>query len=169
MRRIALPLVTLRAPALLLAILAILALIPACTKETTPSAVEALEVKAAVDSLWAGYAHASDRKDAAAFGALFTEDATLVFSGATTVRGRGAIQTFLVSLYADVDPTGLRIEPDETKVSGPIAVQSGTFKESFLEKGVSKTEYGRFVLLAEQGKDRGWRIRRLAAMADSTK
>lgn len=43
---------TMRPLALLILILAI---ISACMKETTPSAVEALEVKAAVDSLWAGY------------------------------------------------------------------------------------------------------------------
>lgn len=166
MRRFTVPLATLLVPALLLAIVA---LIPACMKETTPSAVEALEVKTAVDSLWAGYAHASDRKDEAAFGALFTEDAALVFSEAPTVRGREAIGTFLASLYANIDPTGLRIQADETKLSAPIAVQSGTFEESFMEKGVSKTEYGRYILLVEQGSDRGWKIRRLAAMSDSTK
>jgi len=148
--------------------LLILALVPACGTQSTRSAVGALEVKAAVDSLWAGYAHASDRKDAAAFGALFTEDATLVCSGAPTVHGREAIQTFLVSMYADVDPTGLRVEPDETRVSEAMAVQAGKLQESFIEKGDPKLMYGRFVLVAELGTDRAWRIRRLVAIADST-
>ena len=148
----------------------ILALIPACERGTTPSPVTTLEVKAAVDSLWSGYAHASDRKDGTAFGALFVEDATLVYSGAPTARGRDAIQTFLVSLYADVDPTGLRIEPDETRVSGSMAIQSGTFEEDFLEKGrIDRTKYGRYVLVAEQGKDRVWKIRRLVTITDMTR
>ncbi len=150
-----------------LAILA-LTLIPACVTRTISSAVGTLEVKAAVDSLWTGYAHASDRKDAAAFGALFAEDATLVYSGAPTQRGREEIQQFLVALYADIDPTGLRIEPEETKVTGSLAVQSGAFQESFNEKGVPKTEYGRFALVAEQQDDRSWKIHRLVAIADST-
>jgi len=147
----------------------ILALIPACAGQPTPSAFESLAAKAAIDTLWTGYAHASDRKDAAAFGALFTEDATLVYSGAPTVRGRDQIQTFLASLYADVDPTGLRIVPEETRVSGPIAVQSGAFEESFNETGIAKTEYGRYVLLAEQGEGHEWRIKRIVAIADSTR
>jgi len=107
-----------------------LALVPACATQTTPSAVDALEAKSAVESLWTGYARASDRKDAVAFGALFVEDATLDYSTAPRVRGRDAIQSFLAALYAGVDPTGLRIEPDETKVSGSVAVQSGIFAES---------------------------------------
>lgn len=156
----------LRAVALLLAIGA---LIPACAKQTTPSAFEALSVKASIDSLWTAYAHASDRKDADAFGAFFTEDAVLVHTGAATVRGREAIQTFLASRYADIDPTGLKVDAEETKVSGPIAVQSGTFEENFLEKGAERTRYCRYVLLTEQGDDRAWKIRRLAAITDSTK
>jgi uncharacterized protein (TIGR02246 family) len=158
-----------RAMSSLLSGLLALVLTPACARQSTPSAVLALEVKAAVDSLWTAYAHASDRKDAAAFGALFTEDATLVYSGDPTVHGREAIQSFLAALYAPVDPTGLRIEPEETRVSGSIAVQSGNFQESFLQKGVPKVEYGRFILIAEQGAKGSWRIRRLAAMEDSTR
>lgn len=148
--------------------LMVLTLLPACGTQSTRSAVGALEVKAAVDSLWARYAHASDRKEAAAFGALFTEDATLVCSGAPTVHGREAIQTFLISMYADVDPTGLRVEPDETRVTDSIAIQAGKLEESFIEKGVARTMYGRFVLVAELGADKSWRIRRLVGIADST-
>jgi uncharacterized protein (TIGR02246 family) len=148
--------------------LLVLAVIPACGTQTTRSAVGTLEVKAAIDSLWTGYAHASDSKDAAAFGALFTEDATLVSSGAPTVRGREAIQTYLASHYTGVDATGMRVEADETRVSGEIAVQSGTFEESFIERDAPMTRYGRFVLIAEPAKDRAWKIRRLVVLADST-
>lgn len=148
--------------------LLIVAGVPACGTRTSTSAVNTLGVKAAIDSLWSGYAHASDQKDAAAFGALFAEDATLDYSGVPTRHGREDIQQFLVALYADVDPTGLRVEPEETKVSGSLAVQSGAFQESFNEKGVSKTEFGRFALIAEQQRDQSWKIHRLVAIADST-
>jgi uncharacterized protein (TIGR02246 family) len=146
-----------------------LVLIPACGTQTTRSVVGTLEVKAAIDSLWTGYAHASDRKDTAAFGALLTEDATLVYSGRPTAQGREEIQTVLASIYAGIDPTGLRIEPDETRVSGLIAVQSGTFQDSFNDKGISKTDYGRFVLVAESEDNRTWKIRRLVRIDDSTR
>jgi uncharacterized protein (TIGR02246 family) len=152
-----------------LALLLILAAVPACQKETTPSAFESLSVKTAIDSLWTGYAHASDTKDAAAFGALFTEDATITFSGVPTAHGRDAIGALLVKLYADIDATGLRVQPDETRVSGTLAVQIGSFEESFTEKGEEKIEYDRYVLVAEQGDGEAWKIRGLVAIADSTK
>lgn len=147
--------------------LMLLAGISACQLRTTPSPVATLEVKAAIDSLWTGYAHASDSRDAAAFGALFTEDAALDYSGAPTVHGREAIQAHLASLYSAIDATGLRIVPDETKVSGPMAVQGGTFEESFLQKDKSMVQLGRFTLVAEM-EGRSWKIMRLTAIVDST-
>ena len=152
----------------LILVLLVLAAIPACGPQSMRSAVGTLEVKAAVDSLWSGYAHASDRKDAAAFGVLFTEDAALVYPGVPTVRGRQAIQERLVSMYADIDPTGLRVEADETRVSGTLAVQTGTFEENFNEKSAAKTRYGRFVMIAEPERERSWKIRRLFVVVDST-
>ena len=143
-------------------------LLSACTTQEKPSAVETLGVKAAIDSLWAEYAYASDRKDAAAFGKLFTEGAVLDFSTAPTQRGRDSIQTFLARLYADLDPTGMRVEADETKVDGSLAVQSGTFQERYTEKGSENTKYGRFALVAELQADRSWKIQRLVAITDST-
>lgn len=140
----------------------------ACTRQSAPSAVESLTAKAAVDSLWSGYAHASDEKDPEGFAKLFTDDAVVDYSGAPTARGRDAITTFLISLYIDIDPTGLRVEADDTRVSGSTAIQSGVFMEHFIEKDTAKTEYGRFVLVAERGDKGVWKIRRLMAIADST-
>ena len=140
----------------------------ACGRQSAPSAVESLTAKAAVDSLWSGYAHASDEKDPERFAKLFTDDAVVDYSGVPTARGRDAITTFLTSLYIDIDPTGLRIEPDETRVSGSTAVQSGAFQEHYIEKNTAKTEYGRFVLVAERGDKDTWKIRRLMAIVDST-
>jgi uncharacterized protein (TIGR02246 family) len=150
-----------------LALLLLAVLIPACSTRSMPSAAETFDAKAAVDSLWSGYARASDRKDAAAFGALFAEDATLVYSNAATVRGREAIQKFLAGLYAGIDPIGLSVTAEETRVSGHLAVQSGAFTERYFEKGSPRAEYGRFVVVAERGPDRTWRIRRMVAFADS--
>jgi len=148
-------------------IAASLAAFSACSRQSAPSAVQTFSAKAAVDSLWSGYAHASDEKDPEGFARLFTEDAVVDYSGAPTVRGRDAIKMFLVSHYVDIDATGLRIEPDEIRVSGSTAIQSGDFEEHFIEKDKEKTEYGRFVLVVEQGDKGVWKIRRLMAIADS--
>jgi len=61
----------------------------------------------------------------------------------------------------------LRVDADETKVSGTIAVQRGAFEESFNERDTAKTKYGRFALVAEPEKQ-AWKIRRLVVVVDST-
>lgn len=54
-------------------------------------------------------------------------------------------------------------------MSGSVAVQSGDFQERFIEKNVERTNFGRFVLVAEAGTEGSWRIRRLVAIEDSTR
>jgi len=142
--------------------------ISACAPQTSQSPVSTLAVKAAIDSLWTHYAIASDQRDAAAFGALFTEDATLTYSGVPTASGREAIQTYLASRYSGIDATGWRVVPDETRVSGLFAVQGGTFEGTFLQKDKSMMELGRYTLVAEMQPDHAWKIARLTAIVDST-
>lgn len=148
-------------------LLILLALVSGCGTQSTPSAASVFEAKAAVDSLWTSYARAAHDKDPAAFDALFTGDASLDFSSTPTTRGREAIRDFLVKLYGGVSTTGLRVQADETRAEGPLAVQTGTFAESYIEKDAERTEYCRFVLIAERGGDRTWRVRRLVAFVDS--
>ena len=149
--------------------LLILTVAAGCASNDVDSALQAAKAKASIDSLWTRYAVASDQRDAAAFGKLFTEQATLVYSGAATVHGRKEIGDFLALLYTGVDATGLRVTPEELKASGSLAVQSGAFEEHFIEADSQKTEYGRYTLLAERGADKAWLIRRLIAIADSTR
>ena len=118
------------------------------------TALEISVVKTSIDSLWTMYATASDQRDAIGFESLFAEDGALVFSNASTVTGRRAIGEFLARHYTPVDATGFRVVPEELKVSGSLAAQSGTFEERFLEGGAEKTKYGRFVLIAERGSDK---------------
>ena len=142
--------------------------VASCTSEGGhETALQVSEVKASIDSLWTMYATASDQRDAIAFESLFMEDGVLVFSNAPTVRGRKEIGEFLAELYKPIDATGMRVVPEDLKVSGPLAAQSGTFEERFTEGDAAKTEYGRFVMIAERGSDKTWRIRRLTAIADS--
>jgi len=131
------------------------------------TALEISVVKTSIDSLWTMYATASDQRDAIAFESLFWEDGTLVFSNAPTVKGRRAIGEFLAAHYTPIDATGFRVVPEELKVSGSLAAQIGTFEERFLDGSAEKTKYGRFVLIAERDSDKSWRIRQLAAIADS--
>lgn len=147
--------------------LLILAVVPACAGNDIDSAVQSAKAKTAIDSLWTSYAVAADQRDAAAFGALFTEDATFVFAGAPSVHGRKEIGDFLAKRWTTLDATGLRVVPEELKASGNLAAQSGTFESNFIEADSQRTEYGRYVLIAERGTDKSWRIRRFMGIADS--
>ena len=147
----------------------LLALVPACTTQTTSSPVRTLEVKASLDTLWTRYAFASDAHDADGFGLLFVDDATLALPGVPTKRGRAAIKECLGSLYSGVDATALRIDQQDLSVAGATAFQSAAFEEDFTEAGVAKTRYGRFAVIVEQGKDHAWRIRHLTVLADSVR
>jgi uncharacterized protein (TIGR02246 family) len=150
---------------LMLALAAVL--VASCARPTDSSRVNPLTVKGSIDSLWTRYATAADERDSTAFGALFTEDASLLFSSAPTVQGRAAIQTFYGALYGPIDVTGLRITQEDLKISGNMAAQTGTFREDFIEQNRERTEYGRFALVVEKGEDGPWRIWRLVAVMDS--
>ena len=92
-------------------ILVLLAFVPACTPQpTTTSTMRMLEVKASLDTLWTRYAFASDTHDAAGFGLLFAEDATLALPNVPTKRGLPAIEECLGQLYTGVDATALRVD-----------------------------------------------------------
>lgn len=152
--------------ALVLAIL--IAVVPACgTQQQLDTTVQAATVRSSLDSLWAQYAVAADQRDSLGFGALFFDDASLVFSNAPTISGRAGIDEFLVALYTPVDVTALRVIPDDLRVHGPLAVETGSFEEEYTEAGTPKTEAGRFVLIAEPDAKKAWRVRRLVMMADS--
>jgi len=142
-------------------------LLTSCARPSGTSSFNNLTVKGSIDSLWTRYATAADERDTTAFGALFSEDASLIFSSAPTVRGRASIQTFLGALYGPVDVTGLRVTQEDLKISGTMAAQTGTIQESFIEQNREKTEYGRFALVVEKGEDGPWRIWRLVAVMDS--
>jgi len=141
-------------------------LLASCARPVT-SNFNNLTVKGSIDSLWTRYANAADQRDSTAFGALFAEDASLVFSNAPTVTGRPAIQTFLGALYGPVDVTGFRVTQEDLKISGTMAAQTGTFTENFIEQNREKTEFGRFALIVERGEDGPWRTWRLVAVQDS--
>ena len=142
-------------------------LLASCTRPSGTSSFNNLTVKGSIDSLWTRYATAADERDTTAFGTLFTEDASLIFSNAPTVRGRAAIQTFLGALYGPVDVTGLRVTQEDLKISGTMAAQTGTFREDYIEQNLEKTGHGRFALVVEKGEDGPWRIWRLVTVRDS--
>lgn len=143
-------------------------LLASCAQPSgTSSSFSNLTVKGSIDSLWTRYATAADERDSTAFGDLFTEDASLIFSSAPTVQGRAAIQTFFGALYGPIDVTGLKITQEDLKISGNVAAQTGTFREDFIEQNRERTEYGRFALVVEKGEDGPWRIWRLVAVMDS--
>jgi len=147
----------------------LLALVPACSTESTSSPTRMLSVKASLDTLWTRFAFAADAHDAGGFGLLFTDEATLALSGVPTKKGRAEIEECLGALYSGVDATALRIDHRDMNAVGLLAFQCGFFEEDFTESGIAKTRYGRFAVAVEQGKDGAWRFRHLTALADSVR
>ena len=155
---------------LFVALLAVAVLVAACGGNSDlGQTVEAATVKASLDTLWAQYADAADRRDSVLFGSLFLDDAALVYSSAPTMTGKPAIQQFLFTLYSGVDLTKLRVVPEDMRVAGDLAVQSGAFQEDYQDGANLKSEVGRFTLVAQKGSQGRWQIRRLVAIADSIK
>ena len=155
---------------LFVALLAVAVLAAACGRGSDLGrTVEAAAVKASLDTLWSQYADAADRRDSILIGSLFLDDAALVYSSAPTLNGKPAIQQFLFTLYSGVDLTKLRVVPEDLRVDGGLAVQSGSFQEDYQDGASSKSEVGRFVLVAQKGAEGRWQIRRLVALADSIK
>jgi uncharacterized protein (TIGR02246 family) len=153
----------------LLGWLALLVALASCSATSDlDTASQSASAKAAIDTLWMHYADAADRRDSILFDNLFTDDATVVFSNAPTVTGRAAVLEFLTSLYASVDVTNFRVVPEDMRVAGGMAAQSGTLDEEFTEEGKAKVQRGRYTLLLDQGPDKAWRIHRLVAIVDST-
>ena len=155
---------------LFVALLAVAVLVAACGGGSDlGKTVQAAAVKASLDTLWSQYADAADRRDSVLFGSLFLDDAALVYSSAPTMTGRPAIQQFLFTLYSGVDLTKLRVVPEDLRVEGNLAVQSGAFQEDYQDGANMKSEVGRFTLVAQKGSQGRWQIRRLVAIADSIK
>jgi len=153
----------------LLALVALLITLASCSATSDlDTASQAANAKAAIDTLWIHYAEAADRRDPVLFESIFTEDASVVFSNAATASGRPAVLEFLSSLYASVDVTNFRVVPEDMKVAGGLAAQSGSFQEEFTEEGKAKVQRGRYTLLLDQGPDKAWRIHRMVAIVDST-
>lgn len=153
---------------IVIGLLALVVAVASCGGPNLDSAMESAKAKGAIDSLWTAFAVAADRRDAIEFESLFTDEATLVWSGSPTVTGKSAIGAFLVDRYTPIDETGFKVTPEDLMARVDLAAQSGTFEERFTRKDAPMLETGRFVLVAEKGSGGAWRIRRLVMMPDST-
>ena len=138
-----------------------------CMGTSVWAAPDRAGVQTAIDDVWRRYVDAARHHSAAEFGALFAENAVLMSSDAPTHRGRTEIQSFLASLYADVEVVALRTQPDGLEASSTLAVQGGTFEEEFLEAGRKKTESGRFLIVVRRKAKHDWRIVRLIALPET--
>jgi len=149
-------------------ILVLAALLSACSRDMDKT-IQAANVKESLDSLWTQFAVAADQRDSLAFGALFEEDAALALPHTPTVTGRSAIEQFLAAHYRGIDVTAFRVTPEDLTVDGTLAAQAGSYEQDYIEGSATKTETGRFTLIAELDTHHAWKIRRLLAMADTVR
>ena len=106
---------------------------------------------AAIAKVRADYEKAANAGDFAGIAKLHTEDGVEMPPEAAAVRGRAAIEAFHKKMSASMTVSNLRIVPTETRVSGDVAYDVGTYTQRVMPKGAAAIEdRGKFVAILKK-------------------
>src|SRR5438105_12307754 len=94
---------------------------------STTSAADSSDAKAAIAKLRNTWVDAANKKDAAAVGATYTDDAVFVSSENPETRGRDAIQKAFAQSFAVA--SDLKVSSENTEVSGDLAYDYGSYSQ----------------------------------------
>ena len=122
---------------------------------TTAAAVPA--TGAVVDTAREAWMAAAAKDDAAAVGAMYTEDAVFVSSEAPPAIGRAAIQ----EAFARVFPISAidRITSKEVVVSGDLAYDYGEYQQTITPPGgAPQAVRGHYVVILRRQSDGSWKL-----------
>ena len=135
------------------------------------AATDSAAVRAALEPYGVSYKAAVLAGDAAAVGALYTENAVVELSDTPTLVGRAAIMKNDSTTMAAVKFTDWNAPVNSTAdFGGGRAAQTGTFAAMLADKkGAKMAQAGRWVAGFMKGDDGQWRINYLMAMTDSMK
>jgi uncharacterized protein (TIGR02246 family) len=148
----------------LLGELVIVVAVSACSPatETSGSAVSAEQDMAAIGRVRDDYMAAWKAGDAGAIVDLYTADAVLLPRNQPTVTGHDAIMQYSAGFFAQFVPDGIKLTSEETKVSGDLAMDRGTFDIMATPKtgGDQVHEMGRYIVLLQRQADGSWKLTR---------
>ena len=146
--------------------IAVLAL-AACAKSSTPAgdtsaaaASPGKDTTSAVDAVaklreaWVDAAH---NQDATKVAAMYTDDAVLVGSDQPLASGRAAIQSAFEKAFPIAH--GLKVNSENTDVSGDLAYDFGTYAEEVTPpKGKTTIVGGAYLVVLKKQSDGSWKI-----------
>ena len=129
----------------------------------TPS--DPAAANAAVAQLRDAWVAAANRDDAAAIGAMYTEDAILIGADGVVNNGRAAIQSALAAqLPATSD---LKVTEATAAVSGDVRYETGTYTQRFQTPGGTQTDLsGAYLVVTQKQSDGTWKIVRHGSWAN---
>ena len=126
------------------------------TPDTTAAAA-APATRAVVDAAREAWMAAAARDDAAAVGAMYTDDAVFVSSEAPPAIGRAAIQEALAQVFpiSAID----HITSREVAVSGDIAYDYGEYQQTITPPGgAPQAVRGHYVVILRRQSDGSWKL-----------
>jgi uncharacterized protein (TIGR02246 family) len=131
--------------------------------------VDTVAVTQAVGDLWTRFVTADTAGNVDAFLGLFAEDVRLDVQGFPPIIGKAAFDSVARPMFAARKFTDLTVNANTTVVvSNDLALQGGTYTETYIEKKKTSTEFGRYASSIARGADGQWRISYWMAIIDST-
>jgi uncharacterized protein (TIGR02246 family) len=107
------------------------------------------------------------KRDAKAFGQLFTEDAVVMEPGGLVISGRSKIEEWLLSDTSEVPLKTGTITTMELYMIGGDVYESGKFRFVFQPEGKEeRVALGKYVDIWKKEKDGYWRINKEVNIAD---
>lgn len=107
------------------------------------------------------------RRDAAALGALHTEEAVYEWRGrGTPVTGRAALVRHLGEVWATRRELRLELTVSDLRIHAGRAYEFGSYEETWIDpRDVRVTEFGRYVTAYARAADGQWRVERTVGFA----
>jgi len=115
--------------------------------------------KEAVEKIRQAFTEAFNDNDAVKVGSIYSENAVVMNNGQPTAQGRAAITESNKMLF-DQFKGKITLSPQNTKVSGDLAFDEGTFMTVMTPKsgdGKPVTDEGRYIVILQREKD-GWKV-----------
>ena len=105
--------------------------------------------EAAIAKVRAAYNSAIQAQDAAAIAKLYAEDGTEMPPNAPAAKGRAAIEKYHKDLAQQIMIHGSTITPTDTRVSGNLACDIGTYKQQVMsmKTGAIADDHGKYVVI----------------------
>jgi uncharacterized protein (TIGR02246 family) len=144
-------------------LLALLGAVPRAGAQPAVSLDAGVAPHAGLDALYAGFAAAYDRLDAAAVAALYTEDAVYLAPGAEVLRGRREVEAYFERAFRPAREGGgrsaIRFEILERRAADGMVSDVGVYHLSRVGAGEAGADHrGKFATLALRGPDGTWRL-----------